>query len=93
MKELNQVISDSSIPYGPDNKTNSDIGYISAARSTVPGIYYQEVVLINAYVNMKLGLLQGSDNRLMKAVVKQVRTKNEGLLIGTEHSNPLIDTR
>ena len=34
-----------------------------------------------------------SDNGLMHAVVKQRKLDNNGKPIGTEHSNPFIDTR
>ena len=70
LEELNQVISDSSIPDGPDDNMNSDLGKTSEAPTTVPGIHDQDIFPSEAYVNMELGLPGGSDNVLMQALVK-----------------------
>ena len=42
---------------------------------------------------MELRLLQGSDKSLMRALVKRRKFDNDGKKFGTEHSNPLTDTR
>ena len=42
---------------------------------------------------MELGLPQVSDNALIHTLVKRRNVENDVKPIGTEHSNPLIDTR
>ena len=49
LEELNQFISDTSIPDGPDDYTNSNVGKISESPNTVPEIHYQEVVPSDAH--------------------------------------------
>ena len=93
LEELNRGISDSSIPDGPDDDTNRDVGKTSEDPTTVPGIHDQDIVPSDAYVNMELGLPRGSDNALMHALVKIRKLDNDDKPIGTEHSNALIDTR
>ena len=70
-EELNQVISDSSIPDGKYDDTNSNVGKICEAPTTVHGIHYQEGVPSDAYVKIELGFPQGSHNTLMHAMVKE----------------------
>ena len=70
LEELNQVISDSSIPDIPDDDTKSDVGKISEAPTNVPNIHDKNIIPSYAYSNMGLGLLRGSDNTLMHALVK-----------------------
>ena len=52
LEELNRVISDSSTPDGPDYNTNSSVGEISEAPTTVPGTDNKEVVPSYAYVKI-----------------------------------------
>ena len=47
----------------------------------------------NSYVNMELGLPLGEDNSLMHAIVKRRKPDDNGNPIGTESTNPLVDTR
>ena len=67
---MNRVISDSSTPDGPNDETNSNLGKIIESPTTVLGIHNKYVVPSDAYVSMELGLLRGSDNTLMHALVK-----------------------
>ena len=83
LEELNLVISDSSFPDGLDENTNIDIGKISEAPTTVPGINDQEVVPSDAYVNMELGLPLGLDDALMHAMVKIRKLDDNDKPIGT----------
>ena len=92
LEELNQVISNSSIPDVQYDDINSNLRKIRESPTAVPGIYDQEVVPSDAYVNMELGLPWGSDNSLMHALVKKRKFDNYGKLIVTEHINILIDT-
>ena len=89
---MSRVISNSSIPDCPCDDTHSNTGKISEAPTTVPGIYDQEVVTSDAYVNMELGLPWGSDNELVHALVKRRKLNNDGKPIGTEQNNLLINT-
>ena len=52
LEELNQVISDSSIPNGPSD----NMSYYKEGPTPVPGIRDQETVSSDAYVDMDLGL-------------------------------------
>ena len=47
----------------------------------------------DAYVNMELGIPRGEDDSLMHAIVKQRRLDDDGNPIGTESTNPLVDTK
>ena len=89
LEELNQVISDLSIPDGPDDKISDD----KEGPTPVPGIHDQETVPRDAYVDMELGLPRGEDDSLMHAIVKQRKLDDDGSPIGIENTNPLVDTR
>ena len=89
MEELNRVISDSSIPDGLDDNMRDD----KEGPTTVPGIHDQETVPRNAYVDMKLGLPCGEYDSLMHAIIKQRTLDDDGNPMGTEITNPLVDTR
>ena len=78
LEELDRVISYSSIPDGPDNNTNRDVGKISKDQTTAPGIHDKEVFPSDAYVKMELGLTQVSDNTLMHALVKIMKLDDDG---------------
>ena len=69
MEEVNLVISDSSILDVPDDEFNSNVGKISEAPTTSPGIHDQNVVPSDAYFNMEFQLPRVSDNALICAVV------------------------
>ena len=47
----------------------------------------------NAYVEMKLGLPRGEYDSLMHAIIKQRTLDDDGNPMGTEITNPLVDTR
>ena len=83
LEELNQVISDSSIPDIPDDDTKSDVGKISEAPTNVPNIHDKDIIPSYAYSNMGLGLLWGSDNALMHALVKRRKLDDDGKPVGT----------
>ena len=59
----------------------------------VPGIHDQETVPNDAYVDMELGLPRGEDDSLMHEIVKRRKLDDDGNPIGTESTNPLVDTR
>ena len=59
----------------------------------VPGINYQETLPRDAYVDMQLGLPCVEDDSLMHAIVKRIKLDEDGNPIGTESTNPLVDTR
>ena len=59
----------------------------------VTGIHYQETVPRNEYVDMELWLPLGEDDSLMHAIVKHRKIDDFGNPIGTESTNPLVDTR
>ena len=59
----------------------------------VTGIHYQETVPRNAYVDMQLGIPRVEDDSLMHAILKQRKLYDDGNPIGTESTNPLVDTR
>ena len=65
LEELNRVISDSSIPDGPDDNVSNN----KEGTTPVPGFHYQETVPSDAYVDMELGLPHGEDDSLMHAIV------------------------
>ena len=67
LEELNRVISDSSIPDGPDDKISDD----KEGPTPVPGIHDQETVPSDAYVDMELGIPRGEDDILIHAIVKR----------------------
>ena len=83
LEELNWVISDSSIPDIPDDDTKSDVGKVSEAPTTVPNIHDKDIIPSDAYSNMGLGLLRGSDNALMHALVKRRKLDDYGKPVGT----------
>ena len=58
MEELDLVISDSSILYGPDDYMSDD----KEGPNTVPDIHDQKTVPRDAYVDMELGLPRGDDD-------------------------------
>ena len=89
MEELNWVISDLSIPDGPDDNMSDD----KEGPTPVPGIHDQENVPSNAYVDMELGLPRGEDDILMHAIVKWRKLDDDDNPIGTKCTNPLVDTR
>ena len=89
LEELNRVISDSSIPDGPDDNMSDD----KEGPTPVPGIHDQETVPRDAYVDMELGLPRGEDDSLMHAIVKRRKLDDDGNPIGTESTNPLVDMR
>ena len=66
LEELNPVISDSSIPNGPDDNMSDD----KEGPTPIPGIHDKETVPIDAYVDMELGLPRGENDSLMHAIVK-----------------------
>ena len=47
----------------------------------------------DAYVDMELGIPHGEYDSLMHAIVKQRKLDDDGNPIGTESTNPLVDTR
>ena len=55
LEELNRVISDSSIPDGPDDNVSDN----KEGKTPVPGIHDQETVSSDAYVDMELCLPRG----------------------------------
>ena len=89
LEELNRVISDSSIPDGPDDNMSDD----KEGPTPVPGIHDQETVPSDAYVDMELGLPRGEYYMLMHAIVKRRKLDDDGNPIRTECTNPLVDTR
>ena len=89
MEELNPVISDSSIPDGPDDNVSNN----KEVLTPVPGIHDQETVPINSYVEMELGLPRGEDGSLMHAIVKRTKLDDDGNPIVTESTNSLVDMR
>ena len=88
LEELNRVISDSSIPDGPDD----NISDYKEGPTPVPGIHDQETVHSDAYVDMELGLPRGEDDSLMHAILKRRKIDDDGNPIVTESTNPLVDT-
>jgi hypothetical protein len=48
---------------------------------------------IDTYLNMELGLPRGDDGALQHATVKRRKLNKDGERIGTQNSNPLLDTR
>ena len=88
MEELNRVISDSSIPDGPDDNVSNN----KEGTTPVPGFHYQETVPSDAYVDMELGLPRGEDDSLMHAIVIRGKLNDDGNSIGTESIDPLVDT-
>ena len=90
MEELNRVISDSSIPDGPDDNMNDD----KEGPTPVTGIHDQETVISDEYVDMELGLPCGEDNNsLMHAIVKWRKIDDDVNPNGTESTKPFVDTR
>ena len=89
MEELNRLISDLSIPDGPDDNMSND----KEGPTPVPGINDQETVPNNEYVDMELGLPCGEYDSLMHAILKQRKLDDYGNPIGTESTNQLVDTR
>ena len=89
MEELNRVISDSSIPDGPDDK----ISEYKEGPTPVPGIHDQETVPRDAYVDMELGLPRVEYDSLMHAIFKRIKIDDDGNPIRTESTNPLVGTR
>ena len=89
LEELNRVISDSRIPDGPDDNVSDS----KEGPTPVPVIHDQETVPIYAYVDMDLWLPCGEDDSLMHAIVKLSKIDDDGNPIGTESTNPLVDTR
>ena len=89
LDELNRVISDSSIPDGPDDNVSDD----KEEPTSVPGINDQETVPSDEYVDMELWLPRGEDDSLMHVIVKQRKIDDDGNPIVTESTNPLVDTR
>ena len=89
LEELNQVNSDSIIPDGPYDTTSD----YKEGTTPVPGIHDQDTVPSYAYVDMELVLPRGEDDSLMHVIVKQRNLDDDGSPIGTESTNPLVDTR
>ena len=89
LEELNRVISDSSIPDGPDDNMSDD----KEEPTPLPGIHDQETVPRDAYVDMEIGITHGEDDSLMHVIVKRRKTDDNGNPIGTESTNPLVDKR
>ena len=87
---MNQVISYSGIPDGPDVNTKSDVGKISDSPTTVPSIHDQDIVPSDAYVNMELGLPRGSYNALIHELVKIMELYDDGKPIGTGYRTQKI---
>ena len=54
---------------------------------------HEDIVGKDPYINMELGLPRGPDGQLMRAVVKQRVTDEEGRPLGRPNKNPLLDTR
>ena len=88
-EELKRVISDLSIPYGLDDNVSND----KEVPTPVPIIHDKETVPRDAYVDTELRLPRGEDYSLMHAVVKRRKLDDDGNPIGTESTNPLVDTR
>ena len=89
LEELDRVISDSSIPDGPDDNMSND----KEEPTPVPGIHDQETVFIDGYVGMELGLPRGEDDSLMHAIVKRSKIDDNGNPIVSESTNLLVDIR
>ena len=66
---------------------------INKVPTPIPGIHDQETVPIHAYADMELGIPRVEDDILMHAIVKQRKLDDNGNPIGTESTNPLVDTR
>ena len=88
-EELNWVISDCSIPDVPDDNMSDD----KELPTPIPCIHDQESVPRDAYVDMELGLPCGEDDILMHVILKRRKLNDNGNPIGTESTNPLVDTR
>ena len=89
LEELNWVISDSIILYGPDDNMSDD----KEGPIPVPDIRDQETVPSDTYVDMELVLTRGEYDSLMHVIVKRIKLNEDGNPIGTESTNPLVDTR
>ena len=59
----------------------------------VTDIHDKETVSSDAYVDMVLGIPCVEDDSLMHAIVKRRKLDYDGNPIGTESTNPLVDTR
>ena len=89
LEEFNQVISDSSIPDGSDDNMSDD----KEVPTPVPGIHDQETVPRDTYNDMELRLPRGEYDSLMHMIVKRRKLDDDGNLIRTESTNPLVYTR
>ena len=89
MEELDLVISDSIIPYGPDDNMSDD----KEGPNTVPDIHDQKTVPRDAYVDMELGIPRGDDDSLMHAMIKWRKLNDDGNKTGNESTIPLVDMR
>ena len=66
---------------------------INKVPTPIPGIHDQETVPSDAYVDMELGLPRVKYDSLIHAIVKRRKLDDDGNPIGTESTNPLVDTR